>query len=75
MRPSAAEQLVWDETPRAAAVDSRASAATGGSDARDILPHMQRRPRACQVLVQAGTEAETQPPAGIGRGCRPHAAA
>ncbi len=59
MRPSAfaAEHLVWDETPRAA---------TGGSDAHDILPHIQRRPPACQVLVQAAPEAETQPPA---RGC------
>jgi len=75
MRPSAAEQLVWNETTRAAAVDSRASAATGGSDARDILPYIQRRPRACQVLVQAATEAETQQPAGRGRGRRSHAAA
>ncbi len=68
MRPSAsaAEQLVWDETPWAAAVDSRASAATGGSDAHDILPYIQHLTRACQVLMQAATEAETQPPA---RGC------
>jgi len=72
MRPSAsaAEQLVWDETTRAAAVDSRAIAATGGSDARDILPHIQRRPPACQVLVQAASEAETQQPAGTERGPR-----
>ena len=72
---SMAEQLVLSRPTRAAAVDSRVSAATGESDARDILPHIGRRPPACQVLAQAATEAETQQPAGRGRGRRPHAAA